>query len=245
MNKKIITVLLVTTGIMSAKPYAGFKLGFSKTQLNTKLSGIDVDGNNNDASVPFSRNKKMSISSLTFGLLVGTTFKLNDKTSAFIEGDWEYLGGKTSKANMDLTENSSDLADVLQNENVTIRARNSFGFMPGVNFAFNEKVSGLFGLRFNMTQFRVSAIHVNSDGHLNLDNRKAQSKFLFGVEPTVGAAYKINDKIGARLTVGYNFMKNKKIIADYTNGPNMEGVNPDVSIKPRGFNVRLTTTYSF
>lgn len=241
MNNKIITVLLATTSIMVAKPYAGVKLGFSKTQLNTKFSGTDEDVDIN--SVSFSQNKKMSINSMTFGLLVGTTFKLNDKMSAFIEGDYEYLGGKTKKTDMDYMPD--DDASILARETVTVRAKNSFGFMPGVDFAFNEKFSGLVGLRFNMTQFHVRAFHKTSSGDQFTANEVSKGKFLFGVEPTVGAAFKMNEKLGARLTVGYNFMQSKKIISDYAKHADMDGINPDVTIKPRGFNVRLTTTYSF
>lgn len=245
MNKKIITALLATTSIMIAKPYTGLKLGFSKTQTNTKFSGNDADTDNNNAAVPFSFKQKMSINSMTFGLLVGTTFKINDKTLAFVEADWEYLGGKSKKTELDLVESSD--ANVLRDENITVRAKNSFGFMPGVDFAFNEKVSGLFGLRFNMTQFHARAFHRNGDGNQYISNEKSQSKFLFGVEPTLGAAFKINNKMTARLTAGYNFMQSKKIITDYAQRDTapMRAASPDVTIKPRGFNVRLTTTYSF
>ena len=247
MNKKIIVALLATSSIMIAKPYAGLKLGFSKTQLNTKLSGTDyIDQANTVGS--FSLSQKMSINSMAFGLLVGTTFKINDKTSAFIEGDWEYLGGKTKKESLDTLPNNADNA--LANEYVTVRAKNSFGFMPGVEFSFNEKVSALFGLRFNMTQFHVRAYHkasVLNGGAEHKDNHKSQSKFLFGVEPTLGAAFKINDKMGARLTVGYNFMQSKKVVSDYMQQDSAaaRAIAPDVTIKPRGFNVRLAMTYSF
>jgi len=245
MNKKIITALLVTTSIMIAKPYAGLKLGFSKTQTNTKLSGLDADTNNNNAHLPFSSNQKMSINSMGFGLLMGTTFKINEKTSAFIEGDWEYLGGKTKKVNLDMLPDTPNNA--LARENVTVRAKNSLGFMPGVDFAFTEKVSGLFGLRFNMTQFHVRAFHINANGAQFTANEKSQSKFLFGVEPTLGAAFKINDKMAARLTVGYNFMQSKKNISDYMqyDSPGARAASPDVTIKPRGVNVRVAMTYSF
>ena len=246
MNKKIIAALLATTCIMVAKPYAGLKLGFSKTQTNTKFSGNDADEDNNNAPVPILSNQKMSINSMTFGLLAGTTFKINEKTSLFLEGDWEYLAGKSKKTGIKLSTEES-IGDYLVDENITVRAKNSYGFMPGVNYDFNEKISGIFGLRFNMTQFHVRVFHKNANGVEHAGNHVSKSKFLFGVEPTLGAAYKINNKMGVRMTVGYNFIQSKKIITDYMkrDNPIANTTAPDVTIKPRGVNVRLTTTYSF
>ena len=244
MNVKLITTLLVTTSMMVASPYAGLKLGFSKTQLNTKFSGTDEDTNVIPAvSVPFSFKQKMNTNSLAFGLLVGTTFKTSDKMSVLLEGDWEYLGGKAKKVNLDVTGGGD--GDVLRRENIQVRAKHSFGFMPGLTFSFNEKLSGLFGLRFNMTQFHVRVFHQDTTGRQRPLNNQSKSKFLFGVEPTVGAAYKINDKMAARLTFGYNLMQSKKIVTNYTQDPAFPLTKPDVTLKPRGVNIRLATTYSF
>lgn len=243
MNKKIMTALLATTSIMIAKPYAGLKIGYSKTQMNTKFSGHDYDAGAAVTHPEFQKSQKMNVSSMTFGLLLGTTFQINDKTSLFIEGDYEYLGGKTKKEHLDMMDIPGN---ALTDENIIIRAKNSFGFMPGVTFAFNDKMSGLFGLRLNMTQFHVRVFHTSLNNVNNPRHEKSKSKFLFGVEPTLGAAYKISDKIGARLTVGYNFMQSKKVVKDYIETTvGGADIDPGVTIKPRGVNVRVAMTYSF
>ncbi len=246
MNKKIISLFLVTTCAMVASPYAGCKIGFSRTQLNTRLSGQDDIGTGNFGA--YSLSKNMNITSMTVGLLAGYSFKLSDKISAFVEGDYEYLGGKSRASDLDVSKLGGNftLNAALLSEHITVRAKNSFGLMPGSNFSFNDKLSGLFGLRLNLTQFHVRAYHKGANGFQHPLNEKSASKYLFSVEPTLGAMYKFNEKVSGRFTVGYNLVQSKKIVTDYaTRSPQMDNITGNVILKPRGLNIRLAAVYNF
>lgn len=238
--RKIITGLL-SLSCACAAPYVGVKAGFSKLKTNAKLSGTDAG-----PATPFSVNVSgMDYNSFNFGALVGYSFNVNSKLSVLLEGDYEYLTGSKSKANNDA--NQAVILNFLANEFVSVRAKHSLGFMPGIEVAVHEKVGLLVGVRLNWTQYEIKAYHVQGAGNVLPENNKTARSFVMGVEPTLGAKFKFNERLSARLTVGYNIGQSKKIISSYMNGAAALAANVTsaVTIKPRSVNVRAAVIYSF
>lgn len=242
--KKIIASILCVS-YLSAAPYMGFKVGASKINPNVKLAGRDLHNINNNATPAlFTYNVQgLNFSTLELGLLAGYSFVLNSKVNLFLEADYEFSNKSKSKSHIIVDVNSVALA----NEFVSIRKKHSVGFMPGFEFNITEKASLLAGVRLNLTQYEARAYHTQLAGNVLAENDKKGKSFVLGIEPTLGARVKFNEKISARFTVGYSMSGSKKLITNYMNSDaaRTRNVTSSVTIKPRAWNVRAAMIYSF
>ncbi|HCU06817.1 MAG TPA: hypothetical protein DIC42_04460 [Holosporales bacterium] len=239
--KKIISVLALTACTVSAAPYIGGGIGYSSMKANQNLKGKDNDIAAGNQELPFDMKEKARLSHLTFGLLAGWNFKLTPKMNFLLEADLEIGSKKTTKKNID----PSIGAGWLNNLEISVSKKHSFGFMPAVEFNVTDKFAALFGLRLNMTQYRVT---VNDNGvGVAPHNAASKKAYVFGWEPTLGGKFAFNEKLSARLTVGYNIGQKKTIHSNFVNEPNAAADNASagISVKPRGVNVRAAMIYSF
>lgn len=244
--KKILTCLTLTTCLLSAKAYIGGQIGLSILNNTAQTKGDDfINGNTryrftNEAS--FKNNAFMA------GFLLGWSFEKKGVFQPFLEADYSYSGSKKTKHNLDYYEDGRNTDNDLRKERISVAIKHSFGFMPGINIAITDKLSGLLGIRFAMTQFEVSGAHVTGNTDLiRSDNSKKSKAFIFGVEPTIGAKYDFTNNFSARVTVGYHVGQKKKVVNNYIGQPLLtnDGINAGISIRPRGVVVKAALIYTF
>lgn len=236
---KILSVFALSVSVLTAAPYAGVTIGFSSMKDNLKYSGKDSELG--VGQHPFDQRKTSHFRTLTFGLLGGYSFKINEKFSLLTELDVN-LG---SKKKILATFDAHPKGELLDSTKITSSRKYSFGFMPAVSYNFTDKLSGLVGLRLNRTKHEVTG-HITDVGAGNNHSLVKKTALVMGLEPTVGLGFKVNDKIATRLSAGYNFGQKKTMIKEIaTNLAAGEVASGAIVIKPRGINIRLTTTYSF
>jgi opacity protein-like surface antigen len=233
--KKIISALALTACTLSAAPYIGASIGYSSMAANQNLKGSDTSVNK---QLPFDMKEKARLSHVTFGLLGGWNFTLNPKMSLLLEADFEVGSKKSTKKEIDPTANG-----YLDNLEISVSKKHGFGLMPAIAFNVTDKFSALFGLRLNMTQYRVTV----SDHKAAPHNAASKKAYVFGWEPTLGGKFAFNDKISARLTVGYNIGQKKTMHSNFINKQVQvaDHVSAGIAVKPRGVNVRAAMIYSF
>ena len=243
--KKIISVLALTACTVSAAPYIGGGIGYSSMKANQNLKGKDNNVLGGDQQLPFDVKEKARLSHVTLGLLAGWNFKLTPKMNLLLEADLEIGSKKTTKKNINPVPNVAPAEKYLDNLEISVSKKHGFGFMPAVEFNVTDKFAALFGLRLNMTQYRVT---VNDNGvGVAPHNAASKKAYVFGWEPTLGGKFAFNEKLSARLTVGYNIGQKKTIHSNFVNEPNAAADNASagISVKPRGVNVRAAMIYSF
>ncbi len=229
----------MSASVLAAAPYAGLTPGFASMKDNLRYSGYDHDLG--VGSVSFNHRKESNLNSFVFGLLGGYTFNINKNISFLTELDVNFGSKKKTLATFD----SHSEGVYLDAVKITSSRRYNFGFMPAVSYNFTDKFSGLFGLRLNWTKYEVTG-HITDEVAGNRHSQVKKSALVMGLEPTAGIGFKVNDKMGTRLTVGYNFGQKKTMIKQIaTNLAAGEDASGTVTLKPRGLNIRLATTYSF
>jgi opacity protein-like surface antigen len=239
--KKIISMLVLTACTLSAAPYVGADIGYSSMKANQNLKGKDNDLLAGNQEIPFDMKEKARLSHVTFGLLAGWNFKVGSKVNLLLEADLEVGSKKSTKKNIDPSVGGGYLNDL----EISVSKKHGFGFMPTVELNVTDKFAALLGVRFNMTQYRVTVRDNGNDVFPH--NTSSKKAYVFGWEPTVGGRFAFNDKLSARLTVGYNIGHKKTIHSNFVNEPTAVGdnVSAGISVKPRGVNVRAAMIYSF
>lgn len=250
--KKIILSLVAMSIAANAAPYVGAKIGgsFLKTK-STIAANANVRANKALALQDIKNNLNINNNGINIGLLFGYAFKMNEQFNILTELDLDYGFSSAKKTQHSMTVNGlSGTVPGMLNENLSIKSGLGFGFMPAVSYNFNEKFSGLFGVRMSMNQYKVHVHHENLPNNLiriNPLNDVSKKAFVFGVEPTLGVQMKISDKISGRFTVGYLISQKKKIVSNYLGAANYKtnGESAGVEIQPSGIRLSASLIYSF
>jgi len=240
--KLVISIVMLSSAFLVAKPYAGGQFGWAHINSNPKIKGQDViDGTLQQYSYT---PGTFSYSSFSFGVLGGHTFKVNNLLASFIEVDTNIHGKAKDCQNVDVDVRGNNLTK----ENLKVQMRYSLGFMPGVDIKLTENITALLGVRLSASNYSVTASHTTVEtGRINPKNYMSKKVFVFAVEPTIGTSYKITDNTSIRFTAGYILSFNKKVIANYMNSDvaKAHGLTAGVSIRPRGFNLRAAVIFGF
>ena len=236
--KKLLTLLLISASVVSAKIYVGAQTGYSFINSNLRVKGVDDNG----AHKQYQFAKKFPLHTLNFGFLGGYEFDSFKVVVPFLEADYAFSGKSKELTAVDYTEGDN----VLKEENLKVKKNYSLGMMPGVNIKISDNFSALMGLRFSMTNYTITASH-QYNGMILALNYKAKRDFVFGIEPTLGGSYRLTDNMSMRFTAGYTIAKKVTFIPNYLNsqGSRDAGVSGAVSIRPRGFNVRAAIIFGF
>lgn len=242
--KKIL--FLCSTFAVFAKPYFGLELGTLISKNIATIKGIDaprpVFGFGNPA-YSFSKDENFQNNSMILGAIVGYSFSKFGNLAPFVEADVRHCSSKKEK-NIDYDEISGE--NFLDNETIRIKVGHGFGFMPGVDLAITEKLSALIGVRFNVTQYEVSASHTEGGVIHPADSHKKRT-YIFGVEPTLGVKYSFTNNLSTRVTFGYNIGQRKRVINNYIGEQTLvnDGINAGISIRPRGVVIKAALIYTF
>jgi hypothetical protein len=249
---KILSLITTMTVVASASPYVGVQFGENFLKSNATLTGKSrISGSPSFEDVNISNNKSTNV--FRYGLLFGYAHQIREKLHLMIEADVSY-GKKVTTVNFDTkTLNTTDSHG---NETAIIKTKFGFGLMPMVRYEIKEKISGLFGIRFVGNNYNVKAYHTNAPktGQPDIwpDNIKTESKYIFSIEPTIGAQYDFSDKVSGRLTAGYSFGSSKTVVGNYLNDVTQKDLavgaqapTASVSINPKGIVVKAALTYSF
>lgn len=242
--KKIGLILgLAGISVLSANPYIGLQLSDSLLKNQAKLGGKALTpGQPKIFDITSSTSAKLY--GVGFGMVLGYAFPVKDKVSLMVEGDVSFSSKK--KPFLFVTR-SIDTQSHL-NENGYVKMAFGFGLMPMVSYQIKEKISALFGVRFTANRYEVNGYHLKADQTTpDALFTKTEKKFLFGIEPNLGAKYDFSDKVSGRFLVGYNFGSKKTVVGNYFNTPDAikNGATSSVSINPKGIVVRAAVTYSF
>lgn len=239
--KKIL--LLCSTLCLTAKPYVGLELGVLKAKNIATIKGVDAK-EGTFAPFSYSVDESYRHNSMLISVIAGYSFQKLGNLTSFIEADIRHISSKKSK-NLDY-DHTPD-GNVLEAEAIRIQMGHGFGFMPGADLAITEKLSALIGVRFNITQYEVSAGHASPDGTIRSDNSSKKKTYIFGVEPTLGVKYNFTNNLSARITVGYNIGQRKRVINNYIGQQEMvnEGLSARVYVRPRGVALKAALIWNF
>jgi hypothetical protein len=243
MKKISLIAGLIGISVLSANPYVGLQLSGNFLKNQAKLGGKALTpGQPQLFDISSSVNAKLNAAG--FGLVLGYAFPVKDKVSLMIEGDVSFTSKKTT-----FTFDTSTINTISHlNEKGYVKASFGFGLMPMVSYHVQDKLSGLFGVRFTANRYEVNGYHLRA-GQTTPDAlfTKTEKKFLFGIEPNLGAKYDFSDKVAGRFLVGYNFGSKKTVIENYFNTPAAiaNSATSSISINPKGVVVKAAITCSF
>lgn len=249
---KQIKILSLITAMTVVVPYVGVQFSENFLKSNAKLTGKSrIMGRTSFEDVNISNNKSTNV--FRYGILFGYAHQIREKLHLMVEADVSY-GKKdtTVKFNTKTLNTTRSHA----NETAIIRTKLGFGLMPMVRYEVKDKISGLFGIRFAGNNYNVKAYHTNAPkpGQPDIwpNNIKTESKYIFSIEPTIGAQYDFSDKVSGRLTTGYSFGSSKTVVGNYLNDASQKALTvgtqaPEalVAINPKGIVVKAALTYSF
>lgn len=239
--KLVISIVMLSSAFLVAKPYAGGQFGWAHINSNPKIKGQDlIDGTLQQYSYT---PGTFSYSSFSFGVLGGYTFKANNVLVSFIEVDTNIHGKAKNCQNVDVDVRGNNLT----RENLKVQLRYTLGLMPGLDIKLTENISAIFGVRLSASNYSITASHTSTNGGNDPQNYMEKKVFIFAVEPTVGTSYKITGNASVRFTAGYILSFNKKVIGNYVNSDvaRANNLTAGVSIRPRGFNVRAAFIVGF
>ena len=243
MKKKIIICALLATTLSHSKNYIGVNTQYSRLKYDIGFIGAD----NNGITYPFTYALTSKKSLFGCGFLIGRMFeKVYGNLNPFIEADYMYSIGKTKQSNIEILPRLNRGSHALFNENIEIKNNHQLALTLGINMDIDKKISALVGFRFNATLYDVTAYHVSRTG-ANPEDRKTKKTWMLGVEPTIGAQYKISENTSCRLVCGYNFVQSKKVIDNYIGYQRDvdDGIKSGFTLSPSSFNIRASLIYSF
>ncbi len=237
MNKKILICTLAAMGFASAKINVGVVLqgGFMKPK--TKFFGTDNFTANGQS---FTNNISKSMNAFGGGLLLGYEADCDKPIKTLFEVDVQLFNKKMNSGVLNSKNSTGALGSNLDAESFTFKKRLEVGFTPSFIYAMNAKIDAIFGLRFNMSHYKFDI----TSGVANLIV-PSESFWMMGIEPNVGGRFKVNEKVSARFSVGYNFAQKYTKTGYVTTNAVATGTQANVSFQPSGVNIRAAVTYSF
>lgn len=243
MKKISLIAGLIGISVLSANPYMGLQLSGNFLKNQAKLGGKSLTpGIPELFNITSSVNAKLNTAGV--GIVLGYVFPVKDKINLMIEGDVSFTSKKRT-----FTFDTSSINTISHlNENGYVKASFGFGLMPMVSYQIQDKISGLFGVRFTANRYEVNGYHLRADETTpDALFTKTEKKFLFGIEPNLGAKYEFSDKVSGRFLVGYNFGSKKTVVGNYFNTAAAidNDVTSSIAINPKGIVVKAALTYSF
>ncbi|CAO5679317.1 MAG: hypothetical protein NEHIOOID_01032 [Holosporales bacterium] len=276
MKLNIIILIALGMSVAQAKFYAGVKTTYSIQKNNHELSNIsdfvqkkddsrknltDEDVLDLDKDIDLNpttpgklevndHQRRFKSKSMNFGILAGYTFEnLHKVYKPYVEIDVDLKSQKNSVSNIDFIpdEPGHESTNALNNESFQVKSGPVFGLTLGVEAPITESLSALIGARLNVSRYTATAEHTQNDESDLPANKQQKSAYLFGVEPTLGLKYKINEKVAVRGSVGYNFGQTKGIIKNYVSdfGTADKRTAAGLTLKPRSLNFSVALIYTF
>ncbi|CAO4841475.1 MAG: hypothetical protein CNLJKLNK_01103 [Holosporales bacterium] len=277
MKLNILILVALGMSVAQAKFYAGVKTTYSIQKNNHELSNIidsvqkkdkdrknlsdedalnlDIPIGDIDVTTPGkadiqNHQRRFKSKSMNFGVLAGYTFEnLHKVYKPYVELDVDLKSQKNSVSNIDLIpdEDQHESTNALNNESFQIKSGPVFGLTLGVEAPITESLSALIGARFNVSRYTATAEHIQNDASQLPANKQQKSAYLFGVEPTLGLKYALNEKIAIRGSVGYNIGQTKGIIKNYVTdfGTMDKRTSAGLTLKPRSLNFSVALIYTF
>ncbi|MBP9753262.1 MAG: hypothetical protein KBD31_05620 [Proteobacteria bacterium] len=236
MSKKILMCALAAMGAAHAKVNVGLVLQGSFVKPKTTFFGSDDFAGNTEL---FSNDIRKAMNAFGGGFLLGYEVDSDKPFKTVFEVDVQFFNKKLSSGTL-IAKNTTGMdGNILDRESFTFKKKMEVGFNPSFAYAMNGKFDALFGVRFNVSTYDLAI--TSATGTI-----PSTSFWTMGIEPNVGGRFKINEKMSARFSLGYNFAQKYTKAGYVTDVAFVQiGSQGNVSFQPSGVNVRAAVTYSF
>ncbi|CAO5679766.1 MAG: hypothetical protein HEEMFOPI_01337 [Holosporales bacterium] len=225
---------LAAVGIAEAKINVGVVLQGNFLKPKTTFFGTDLSG---VTPLDFSQDIGQTMNALGGGFLLGYESETEKALKMLFDVDVQLFNKSTNIGSLKGVPSSAGL----DNESFAFRKKMEVGFTSSFAYAINKKLDVLFGVRFNGGQYKLDI--KTGAGSTGITSVPSDTFWTMGVEPNIGARYKINEKAAVRFSLGYNFAQ-KYTKVDYA-GSVQNQVSGDVSFQPNGVAARVALTWGF
>lgn len=244
MTRNILLAVLATTVAAQSQIYMGANAGYQGSKFNAKTDKVQSDPSN---AISTERHELLNARKNAFvgGLFVGYNHAINDQWTVGAELSFDYSGAEIKKdvtltqANIDAEHEGTMFVGVATTATMRTKIKSGFGigFMPNVKMKVSDMMDAGFGLKINMTQFTMHTENVDEITNWKKDTKK----FMFGVEPTLFANFKVSHNVSVRGSVGYAVYK--------AASSNDRTVHPDTNLQIRNnvnaLNAKIGVIYTF